>query len=71
MVVDEVGKVVLNEVLPRHSKVYWIPIVELTTQLPGRGTGVVVLVQIVSVFTHLRDSGGISVAVGSSPPKKM
>ena len=34
VVVQEVGEVVLDEVLARHSQVHRIPVAELSTQLP-------------------------------------
>ena len=35
VVVQEVGQVVLDEIFARHSQIHWIPISELTPQLPG------------------------------------
>ena len=34
VVVKEVGKVVLDQILPRHSQVNWIPVVELSPKMP-------------------------------------
>ena len=39
VVVHEVGEMILDEVLARHSQVYWIPVGELPTQLPGEEGG--------------------------------